>query len=86
MPLPAIPPGIVVAALCILITSQLLYVVPLQPRPRYPALVFLTGWAFAIGQVWGVLGLPAVSLGEANLVPSLLLALALRPLAGRLPV
>lgn len=81
-----LPPGLVVAVVCILITSQLLYLLPLRPQARYPAIVFLTGWAFAIGQVWGVLGLPAVGLGEANLVPALLVAVALRPLAWRLPV
>jgi hypothetical protein len=75
-----------VAALLVLIVSQLLYAFAPYRRPRdYLLVLILTAAGFAAGQLWDFLGLPALRLGEANLIPALVFALLLQLLADRLP-
>ena len=80
-----IPPGVVIGVLLVLILSQLFYDFwPYARRSYLPALV-LTAFGVLLGQGWDALGLPAFRLGEANLVPAVIFAVALQPLADRLP-
>jgi hypothetical protein len=79
------PPGLIVAVLAVLITSQLFYAfLPFRRRAYVPVLV-MTAVGFALGQLWDYLGLPALRLGQANLVPAMLFALFLQPLARFVP-
>jgi len=80
-----IPPGLIVVVLAILITSQLFYAfLPIRRRAYLPILV-MTTLGFGIGQLWDYLGLPGLRLGQANLVPAVLFALFLQPLARFVP-
>jgi hypothetical protein len=79
------PPGVVIGALLVLVLSQLFYAFwPYARRSYLPALL-LTGVGVLLGQGWDALGLPALRLGQANLLPAALFAMALQPLADRLP-
>lgn len=79
-------PGIVVGVLVVLILSQLLYALwPYRRRSYLPAFL-LTAAGVLAGQLWDALGLPAFRLGQANLLPAILFAIALQPLADRLPI
>jgi hypothetical protein len=80
-----VPPGLIVAILAVLITSQLFYAfLPFRRRAYVPILV-MTALGFALGQLWDYVGLPALRLGQAALVPALLFALFLQPLARFVP-
>jgi len=80
-----VPPGLIVATLLVLIVSQLLFAfLPYRNRAYVPILV-MTALGFGLGQLWDVLGLPAWRLGQANVVPALLFALLLQPLARFVP-
>ena len=79
------PPGVIVAALLILIVSQLLYAFAPYRRRDYLLVLALAAVGFGLGQLWDFLGLPALRLGEANVLPALVFALALQLLADRLP-
>ena len=80
-----IPPGLVVAVLLILIVSQLCFAfVPYRRRAYVPILV-TTAIGVGLGQAWDFLGLPALRLGEANVLPAVAFALALQPLARFVP-
>jgi hypothetical protein len=80
-----IPPGLIVAVLLILIVSQLFYAfLPYRRRAYLPILV-MTAAGFGLGQAWDFLGLPALRLGQANLLPALGFALLLQPLARFVP-
>lgn len=79
-----IPPGLIVVVFLVLIVSQLVYaLLPQQPR-RYRSVLALTGAGWLLGQAWLWAGLPAWRLGQADLLPALLFALALQPLAPHL--
>ena len=78
-------PGLIVAALVVLILSQLLYVFAPYRRRRYVPILLLTATGVALGQLWDYAGLPAFRLGETNLLSGLVFALALQPLADRVP-
>ncbi|HYZ00139.1 MAG TPA: hypothetical protein VFA92_01465 [Candidatus Binatia bacterium] len=80
-----IRPGYVVGLVEILATSQLLYAAWPYRRRRYLPVVLLCALGVVLGQAWSLLGLPAVQLGDANVLPALLFAVALQPLADRLP-
>jgi len=54
--------------------------------PGLFVLVVLLALGVLLGQVWDLLGLPAFRLGQANLLPAILFAIALQPLADRLPI
>ena len=81
----AFPPGAIVAVLLVLITSQVFFaLLPYRRRGYIPVLV-TTALGFGLGQLWEFLDLPAVRLGQADLLPSLLFALALQPLSRFVP-
>jgi hypothetical protein len=80
-----IPPGLVVAVLLVLIVSQLCYAfLPYRRRAYIPILV-MTAIGFGLGQLWDFLGLPSFRLGQADLLPGLVFALLLQPLARFVP-
>lgn len=84
-PLRLVPPGLVVAALAVLIFSQLFYAfLPFRRRAYLPTLL-MTALGFALGQLWDFLGLPSLRLGQANLLPAVVFALLLQPLARFVP-
>ena len=80
-----IPPGLIVAILAVLITSQLFFAFLPYRRRSYLAILVMTTTGFALGQVWDFLGLPSLRTGQANLVPAVLFALVLQPLARFVP-
>ena len=80
-----IPPGLIVGVLLVLIVSQLCYAfLPYRRRAYIPILV-MTAIGFGLGQAWDFLGLPSFRLGQANLLPALVFALLLQPLARFIP-
>ena len=80
-----IPPGLVVGVLLVLIVSQLCYAfLPYRRRAYIPILV-MTVIGFGLGQLWDFLGLPSARLGQADLLPALVFALLLQPLARFVP-
>jgi hypothetical protein len=80
-----IPPGLVVAALLVLIVSQLCYAFVPYRRRAYIPILLMTAVGFGLGQLWDFLGLPSWRLGEANFMPALVFALLLQPLARFVP-
>jgi hypothetical protein len=84
-PLKLVPPGLVVAALGVLILSQLFYALLPYRRRAYLPTLLMTALGFALGQLWDFLGLPSVRLGQANLLPAVAFALLLQPLARFVP-
>jgi hypothetical protein len=80
-----IPPGLIVAVLLILILSQLFFAfLPYRRRAYIPILV-MTAFGFGLGQLWDFLGLPSARLGQANLLPAIVFAALLQPLARFIP-
>ena len=80
-----IPPGLVVAVLAVLILSQLFYAFLPYRRRAYVPILGMTVLGFALGQLWDYLGLPSIRLGQANMLPAILFALLLQPLARFVP-
>jgi hypothetical protein len=80
-----IPPGLIVAVLLVLITSQLCFALLPYRRRAYIPILLMTAIGFGLGQVWDFIGLPSARLGQANLLPALLFALLLQPLARFVP-
>ncbi|MGH7902498.1 MAG: hypothetical protein ACREPA_00030 [Candidatus Dormibacteraceae bacterium] len=78
------PPDLISALLVILILSQLLYSL-LRWGGGYVAVLLLTAAGIGLGQLWRVIGLPGIGLGDLNLLPGVVFAVALRSLAGRWP-
>ncbi|HEY2597123.1 MAG TPA: hypothetical protein VGJ79_01445 [Candidatus Dormibacteraeota bacterium] len=80
-----IPPGLIVAVFAVLIFSLAFYaLLPYRRRAYVPTLV-MTAAGFALGQLWDFLGLPALRLGQANVLPAIVFALLLQPLARFVP-
>jgi hypothetical protein len=80
-----IPPGLIVAVLLVLIVSQLCYAfLPYRRRAYIPILV-MTAAGFGLGQLWDFIGLPSWRLGQADLLPAVVFALLLQPLARFVP-
>ena len=80
-----IPPGLIVAALAVLIVSQLFFAfLPYRKRAYLPVLL-MTAIGFGLGQLWDYIGLPSLRMGQANVVPAVLFALLLQPLARFVP-
>lgn len=77
-------PGYLLVILLILAVSQLCYAFLPYRRRRYLLVLLLAAVGMLLGQVWSALGLPAVGLGDANLVPGLPLAVLLQVLEDRL--
>ena len=80
-----IPPGLIVAVLLILIVSQLCFAFLPYRRRAYVPILLMTALGFGLGQLWDFLGLPSWRLGQANLIPAILFALLLQPLARFIP-
>ena len=80
-----IPPGLIVATLLILITSQVFFALVPYRRRSYIPILLMTALGFALGQVWDYIGLPSWRLGQADFLPALLFALLLQPLARFIP-
>ena len=80
-----IPPGLVVGVLLVLIVSQLCYAFLPYRRRAYVPILAMTAIGFGLGQLWDFLGLPSARLGQADLLPSLIFALLLQPLARFVP-
>ena len=80
-----VPPGLVVAALGVLIFSQLFYALLPYRRRAYVPILVVTAAGFALGQLWDFLGLPSLRLGQANMVPAIPFALLLQPVARFVP-
>ena len=79
------PPGLVVGVLLVLIVSQLCYAFLPYRRRAYLPILLMTAIGFGLGQTWDFLGLPSARLGQANLLPALVFALLLQPLARFVP-
>jgi hypothetical protein len=80
-----IPPGMIVAVLLVLIVSQLCFAFLPYRRRAYIPVLLMTVLGFALGQAWDFLGLPSLRLGQANVLPALVFALLLQPLARFVP-
>ena len=80
-----IPPGLIVAVLLVLITSQLCFAFLPYRRRAYLPILLMTALGFGLGQAWDFLGLPSARLGQANVLPALAFALLLQPLARFVP-
>jgi len=80
-----VPPGLVVAAIAVLIVSQLFYAFLRYRRRAYVPILVMTALGFGLGQLWDYLGLPSARLGQAKLLPAIVFALLLQPLARFLP-
>jgi hypothetical protein len=80
-----IPPGLIVAVLLVLITSQVFFAVVPYRRRAYLPILLITALGFGLGQLWDYIGLPSWRLGQANLLPALLFALLLQPVARFVP-
>jgi hypothetical protein len=80
-----IPPGLIVAALAVLIVSQLFFAFLPFRRRAYVPILLMTAVGFGLGQFWDYIGLPSLRMGQANMLPALLFALLLQPLARFVP-
>lgn len=80
-----IPPGLIVAVLLVLILSQLFFAFLPYRRRAYVPILLMTALGFALGQGWDFLGLPSLRLGQANVLPGLVFAVLLQPLARFVP-
>ena len=80
-----IPPGLVLLAVFTLVAASVFYAaLPYRHRAFIPILV-LTALGFALGQGWDFVGLPALRFGQANVLPGVVFALGLQPLARFVP-
>ena len=80
-----IPPGLLVAVLLVLVVSQLCYAFLPYRRRAYVPILLMTAAGFALGQLWDFLGLPSLRMGQADVLPALVFALLLQPLARFVP-
>lgn len=77
----AVAPGVVLGLLLVLALSHLFYAFWPYRHRGYLAVLLLTAAGVLLGQGWDVAGLPGLRLGEANVVPAILFAAGLQPLA-----
>jgi hypothetical protein len=80
-----VKPSLLLLVIVTLIESQLLYAFAPNRRRAYVPVLVLTAIGIALGQAWANAGFPALKLGEAAVLPGLLFALLLQPLASRFP-
>jgi hypothetical protein len=80
-----IPPGLVLAALFVLILSAVFYAALPYRRRAYVPILIMTALGFGLGQAWDYVGLPSIRVGQANLLPAALFALLLQPAARFVP-
>lgn len=67
-----------------LVLAQLFHSLLHHGRRPYVAVLLLTAAGVGAGQLWDALGLPARGVGQVNLMPALVFAIVLQPLAKRL--
>src|SRR5436309_1027299 len=80
-----IPPGLVLLAVFTIVAASVFYAaLPYRQRAFMPILV-MTALGFGLGQGWDYVGLPALRLGQANILPGVLFALGLQLLARFVP-
>jgi hypothetical protein len=75
----SIRPGYVAGLLLILVVSHLVYAFWPLRRRRYARVLLTAAAGVVLGQVWVLLGFPGLQLGDANLVPAIVFAVALQP-------
>ena len=80
-----VPPGLVVAVLAVLIHSQLFYAFLRYRRRAYLPILVMTTVGFGLAQLWDYLGLPSLRMGQVAVLPAVVFALLLQPLARFLP-
>jgi hypothetical protein len=80
-----VPPGIVPAVLFVLILSAAFYALLPYRRRAYVPILLMTAIGYGLGQGWDFIGLPSLRLGQANVLPAFVFALALQPLARFVP-
>jgi hypothetical protein len=79
-----IPPGLVLGVALVLLLAQLFHLAWHHPTRRYLAVLLLTAAGVGLGQLWDVLGLPALRVGQLDLLPAVVFALLLQAFARRL--
>lgn len=79
-----VPPGLLLAVPFTLLLAQLLHALWHSGRCRYRAVLLLTVAGVVLGQAWDVVGLPAVRLGQLDLLPAILFAIGLQSFGRRL--
>jgi hypothetical protein len=79
-----VPPALLLAVPFTLVLAQLLHALWHSGRCRYRAVLLLTVAGVALGELWDVVGLPALRLGELNLLPAILFAIGLQSFGRRL--
>ena len=79
-----VPPALLLAVPFTLLLAQLLHTFWHTGRCRYRAVLLLTVAGVALGEVWDLVGLPALRLGQLNLLPAILFAIGLQSFGGRL--
>jgi hypothetical protein len=79
-----VPPGLLLAVPFTMLLAQVVHTLGLGGRRRYLAVLILTAAGMLLGQAWDVLGLPAARLGQLDLLPAIVFAIALQVLARRL--
>ncbi len=80
-----VPPGLIVAGLAVLILSQLFFAFLQYRRRAYIPILLMTAIGFGLGQLWDFIGLASLRLGQANMLPAVVFALLLQPLARFVP-
>jgi hypothetical protein len=80
-----VPPGLIVGVLAVLILSQLFFAFLPYRRRAYLPILLMTAIGFALGQFWDFIGLSSLRLGQANMLPAVVFALLLQPLARFVP-
>jgi hypothetical protein len=83
--LTVVPPGLVLLVLFTIVASAIFYAALPYRRRAYIPILLMTALGFALGQGWDFIGLPALRFGQANLLPGVLFALGLQPLARFVP-
>lgn len=81
-----VPPGLVLGVALVLVLAQLFHSLLHHGRRPYVSVLLLTVAGMSAGQLWDVLGLPGLRLGQVNLLPALAFATALQSLAKPLTV
>jgi hypothetical protein len=80
-----IPPGVIVEVLAVLMVSQLFFAFLPYKRRSYLPILLMTVIGFGLGALWDFLGLPSARLGQANMLPAIVFAALLQPLARFVP-
>jgi hypothetical protein len=79
-----VPPALLLGVPVTLLLAQVLHTFWHGGRCRYRAVLVLTAAGVLLGEAWDLVGLPGLRLGQLNLVPAVLFAMALQPLGRHL--